>query len=118
MRRFMVGLTILGGSLALGGLPAGAQVQGCPESPQTCPPQVEEQPPSVDNGPDVLGEGQARQPQAQPRPRNEVAASTSGNGGLPVTGADTVVLLATGAVLVAGGGGLVARSKRTGASAS
>lgn len=118
MRRTMVGLTMLGGAFVLGGLPAGAQAQGCPESPQVCPPQVEEQPPSVGNNqPEVLGEGQVRQPPAQPRARSEVAANNS-QGGLPVTGGDTMVLLASGAVLVAGGGGLVARSKRAGASAS
>jgi LPXTG-motif cell wall-anchored protein len=79
---------------------AGAQTpQACPESPQVCPP------PSV-GGEEVTPPG--GQEVAQP----EVGGAQV-QAGLPVTGTDTAVLLGAGAVLVAGGGALVARSKRS-----
>lgn len=146
MRRFMAGLAVIAGSTVFGVGAAGAQVaRECPESPQICPPEVRDQTPivreeppatpdqpttapdqptSAPDEPEVLGEGQVRPtPQddvdveaATPRQAAEVAAAQGGQG-LPVTGADTMVLVAAGAALVAGGSGLVLRSKRADAGA-
>jgi LPXTG-motif cell wall-anchored protein len=101
MRKVAAGVALLFGSVLFTVGAAGAQTADpCPESPQVCPP------------PDVGGEEvtpPAGGEQAAPRPPAQVGAQP----GLPVTGADTAVLLGAGAVLVAGGGALVARSKRS-----
>lgn len=95
--------------------PATPGQPGGPDQPATAP----DRPTTAPDEPEVLGEGQVRPTPgddvdveaATPRRAAEVAAA-QGSGGLPVTGADTMVLVAAGAALVAGGGGLVLRSKR------
>ena len=105
MRKLIAGAALLTGSTLFGVGAVGAQTTTpCPESPQVCPP------------PQVGGEqvtppsgGETAQPVVQPRTQ---VAGAQVQSGLPVTGTDTAVLLGAGAVLVAGGGALVARSKR------
>jgi LPXTG-motif cell wall-anchored protein len=104
MRKVAAGVALLFGSVLFTVGAAGAQTADpCPESPQVCPP------------PEVGGEEvtpPAGGEVAAPRPPTQVGGAQV-RPGLPVTGADTAVLLGAGAVLVAGGGALVARSKRS-----
>lgn len=104
MRKLAAGVAFMAGSALFMVGAAGAQTtEPCPESPQVCPP------------PETGGEtvtpptppGEQAQPVVQPQ-----VGGAQVQAGLPVTGADTAVLLGAGAVLVAGGGALVARSKR------
>ena len=90
----------MAGSTLFGVGVAGAQTSDpCPESPQVCPP------PEV-GGNEVTPPGGE---EAAPTPQ---VGGAEVEAGLPVTGTDTAVLVGVGAVLVAGGGALVARSKR------
>jgi LPXTG-motif cell wall-anchored protein len=56
-------------------------------------------------------------PDRTPTPRPSVAVTTPEAQGLPVTGTDAVTLAGAGIVLVAGGGALVLRSRRSQADA-
>jgi LPXTG-motif cell wall-anchored protein len=107
MRKLAAGVALMAGSALFSFGVAGAQTtQPCPESPQVCPP------PSV-GGEEVTPPG--GQEVALPRPVTPQVggAQVQAQAGLPVTGTDTAVLLGAGAALVAGGGALVLRSKRT-----
>jgi LPXTG-motif cell wall-anchored protein len=115
MRKFTAGLVMTGASILLGVGTAGAQQPGCPESPQGCTP-----PSSVattTTTPSVGGR-QVTPTTVGTSPRPEVAAATpEGQEGLPVTGTDAATLAGAGIVLVAGGGALVLRTRRSQADA-
>ena len=123
MRKFLVGVVVAGiGALgAVGG--AGAQTAPCPGSPQVVcpsPSQTPRQPAAgartpAPSGAVVEARDQVARPAASPRRARQVRASDSRQ--LPVTGSDVTVLLATGVVLVAGGAGLVLRSRHEGSHA-